>query len=88
MPKDIHKVSATQPIAYNGHRRFEHWYVDNQIYFITARCTDRYPAFVSQAGQKIFWDRWLHYAKSTPIHSVDHIAGRQSLPRIGLLQRG
>lgn len=63
MPKEIHKVSATQPIEYKGHRRFEHWYVDNQVYFITARCTDRYPALVSDAAQKIFWDRWTHYAK-------------------------
>ncbi|MDP7288207.1 MAG: hypothetical protein QGH94_09470 [Phycisphaerae bacterium] len=63
MPKRIHKCSATQPIAYEGQRRFEHWYVDNQVYFITARCTDRYAAFVTSAAQEIFWDRWGHYAE-------------------------
>jgi hypothetical protein len=47
-----------------GKHRFEHWYVDNQVYFITARCTDRYPAIISKPAQEFFWDRWPHYAKA------------------------
>lgn len=42
--------------------RFEHWLVDNQVYFITARCRGRYPAFASEAAKAVFWDRFEHYA--------------------------
>lgn len=40
--------------------RFEHWYRDNTVYFITARCGDRYAAFESEEAKAIFWDRVLH----------------------------
>lgn len=45
----------------DGSHRFEHWYRDNQVYFITARCRDRYHAFVSEKAKAIFWDRFEHY---------------------------
>jgi len=44
-----------------GRHRFEHWYRDNTVYFITARCRDRYPAFASEAPKAVFWDRFAHY---------------------------
>jgi len=34
---------STGPV-YIGQHRFEHWYRDNQVYFLTARCRDRFPA--------------------------------------------
>lgn len=37
--------------------RYEHWYADNQVYFITARCRDRFPALASDDAKVIFWDR-------------------------------
>jgi hypothetical protein len=40
---------------------FQHWYRDNQVYFITARCRDGYPAFASDAAKAVFWDRFTHY---------------------------
>jgi REP element-mobilizing transposase RayT len=43
--------------------RFEHWYRDNTVYFITARCCDRIPAFGSEQAKAIFWDRFLFYAQ-------------------------
>mgnify|MGYP006308443151 CR=1 FL=1 len=43
-----------------GHR-FEHWYVDNQVYFITARCRDRFPAFATEQAKAVFWDRFDHW---------------------------
>jgi hypothetical protein len=46
---------------YKGQHRFEHWYLDNAIYFITARCRDKFPAFQSEAAKSIFWDRFEHY---------------------------
>ena len=48
---------------HQGQHRFEHWYADNMVYFITARCRDRYRAFESGAAQAVFWDRFYHYAK-------------------------
>ena len=41
----------------------EHWYRDNSVYFITARCRDRYPAFESEAAKTVFWDRFDHYTR-------------------------
>jgi REP element-mobilizing transposase RayT len=43
--------------------RFEHWYRDNTVYFITARCRDRYPAFQSEDAKSVFWDRFDHYTQ-------------------------
>lgn len=45
----------------NGKHRFEHWYRDNTVYFITARCRDRFPAFASEEAKAVFWDRFTHW---------------------------
>lgn len=44
-----------------GRHKFEHWYVDNQVYFITARCRERRPAFDGESAKDVFWDRFDHY---------------------------
>ena|SRR5688572_2686551 len=61
---------------YDGLHRFEHWYRDNSIYFITARCRDRFPAFV---GHLLGAVRLLH----TEVHvrPAHRVADRQPLPR-------
>jgi REP element-mobilizing transposase RayT len=41
---------------------FQHWYRDNQVYFITARCRDGYQAFAGEGAKAVFWDRFMHYA--------------------------
>ena len=56
------KSSVSRTEFYQGQHRFEHWYRDNSVYFITARCRDKYPAFASEEAKAIFWDRFLHYA--------------------------
>jgi hypothetical protein len=48
---------------YDGHHRFEHWYRDNTLYFITSRTRDGFPAFESEGAKGIFWDRFDHYTK-------------------------
>jgi hypothetical protein len=53
--------SATASETYNGRHRYEHSYLDNQIYFITARCRDRFPAFASGPAKRFFWDRFDQY---------------------------
>jgi REP element-mobilizing transposase RayT len=55
------KSSYNSREVFEGKHRFEHWYRDNTVYFITARCRDRFPAFESEAAKAIFWDRYLYY---------------------------
>jgi hypothetical protein len=57
----IRKSSGTHQEYFRGQHRFEHWYKDNQVYFITARCRDRFPAFASEKAKEIFWDRFHHH---------------------------
>jgi hypothetical protein len=61
--KRVAKYSRTRHSEYNGEHRFEHWYVDNQVYFITARCRDKHPAFASEEAKAVFWDRFEHHAR-------------------------
>ncbi|MBU4270412.1 MAG: hypothetical protein KKE86_02900 [Planctomycetes bacterium] len=49
--------------VYKGQHRFEHWYRDNQVYFLTARCWDRFPAFASEEAKAVFWDRFNFYTR-------------------------
>jgi REP element-mobilizing transposase RayT len=46
---------------HDGRHRFEHWYRDNTVYFITARCRERKPAFASEEAKAVFWDRFSHW---------------------------
>ncbi|MEM9752406.1 MAG: hypothetical protein AAF916_03380 [Planctomycetota bacterium] len=57
----MRKSSHTKTHRFRGHHRFEHWYADNQVYFLTARCRDRVPAFASESARTVFWDRFEHY---------------------------
>ena len=57
----IRKSFSSSAEFRDGKHRFEHWYKDNQVYFITARCRDRYPAFASERAKAVFWDRFDFY---------------------------
>ncbi|HEY7086738.1 MAG TPA: hypothetical protein VH518_01535 [Tepidisphaeraceae bacterium] len=48
---------------FGGEHRFEHWYRDNTVYFVTARCRDGFNAFASGRARLIFWDRFDHYTR-------------------------
>jgi hypothetical protein len=56
------KSSSSSVEAFKNRHRYEHWYLDNQVYFITARCRGRFPAFASEQAKAVFWDRFEHYA--------------------------
>ena len=58
--KQIERM-GTGDRVYRGQHRREHWYIDNQVYFITARCRDRFPAFAREQAKAVFWDRFEHY---------------------------
>ena len=61
--KRFRKSLSTSHERFDGKHCFEHWYCDNQVYFITARCRDRYPAFRSEQAKAVFWDRFTYYTK-------------------------
>jgi hypothetical protein len=57
------KSSATIHEHFDGHHRFEHWYRNNTVYFITSKCRDGFAAFETNAAKQIFWDRFDFYTK-------------------------
>jgi hypothetical protein len=81
----LRKGSHNRHEFFGKQHRFEHWYRDNTIYFITARCRHRTAAFATEVCQSIFWDRFNHYTSEfgfTPIltslldnhyHSMGHL---------------
>ena len=61
MRRRFRTVSTLAREFTDGRHRFEHWNRDNTVYFITARCGDRYAAFESDAAKAVFWDRFAHW---------------------------
>lgn len=61
-PKYIRKHGRWPEHAPSRSHRFEHWCVDDQVYFITARTRDGFPAFSSERAKLIFWDRFNYYS--------------------------
>jgi hypothetical protein len=59
----LRKGSYTPHEFFDGRHRFEHWYRDNSVYFITARCAERFPALASDDAKNVFWDRFEHYTR-------------------------
>ena len=55
------KSAYTEHEHFDGQHRFEHWYRNNSVYFITARCRDQFHAFASDEAKAVFWDRFRHY---------------------------
>ncbi len=61
MYKPTHKITRSTNKDHKNQHRYEHWLIDNQVYFITARCRDRFPAFASEKAKAVFWDRFNFY---------------------------
>jgi REP element-mobilizing transposase RayT len=90
MPR-FRKGSHKSEEFFGFQHRFEHWYRDNTVYFITARCRNRIAAFATEQAKAIFWDRYGHYARQfgyTPFvtslldnhyHSLGHLESGQNL---------
>lgn len=57
------KSSHTRAEHWDGKHRFEHWYRDNSIYFITSKVRDGAHHFASDDAKAIFWDRFDHYTR-------------------------
>jgi REP element-mobilizing transposase RayT len=94
MAKPIQRLSRSDNAAYRGRTRYEHWLVDNQVYFVTARCRDRYPAFAKEDAKSIFWDRFNHYTNEfgfvpwvtslvdNHYHTIGYLRSSKELPRM------
>lgn len=54
-------TSYTAHERYHNQHRFEHWYRDNSIYFITSKVRDGFHAFHTDRAKEIFWDRFAHW---------------------------
>jgi hypothetical protein len=61
--RHFRKSSISKDKFYKGRHRFEHWYLDNAVYFITARCRNRIPAFASDSAKNIFWNQFDRYSE-------------------------
>ena len=55
--------SYTKHERRSGKHRFEHWYRDNTVYFITSKTRDGFPAFDSDGAKRVFWDRFDYYTR-------------------------
>jgi len=60
---EIRKSDPSSNESYKGKHRFEHWYRDNQVYFLTSRCRDQFHCFKSEVAKSVFWDRFRHYTQ-------------------------
>jgi hypothetical protein len=61
MTKRIDRISRSRAETYDNRHRFEHWLVDNQVYFITSRCRDKHLSFATDEAKRVFWNRFTHY---------------------------
>jgi hypothetical protein len=59
----MRKSAATKNEFFDGQHRFEHWYRDNTVYFITTKVRDGFAAFATEQAKQIFWDRFHFYTQ-------------------------
>ena len=89
----IRKSAGSTRERYEGRHRFEHWYRDNQVYFITSTVRNHFPAFAREEAKAIFWEKLDQYAREfnfTPWivslmnnhdHTLSYLKRAQDLPR-------
>jgi len=82
------KSSYTKREFFKGKHRFEHWYRDNTLYFITSRTRDRSLAFASSEAKQIFWDRFDHYAKQYDFRPIIGTLLNNHYHTVGYVEQG
>ncbi|MCC6681814.1 MAG: hypothetical protein IT445_13015 [Phycisphaeraceae bacterium] len=60
-PRFIHRSRTSTRRQFDHRYRFEHWYLDNQVYSLTARVRDRLPAFAGEQSKATFWQQFDRY---------------------------
>jgi hypothetical protein len=67
--RGFRKFSHSRHEHTEGKHRFEHWYRDNTVYFITSKVRDGSHAFASDDAKRVFWDRfdyWTNHFEFVP----------------------
>jgi hypothetical protein len=94
MSRPIRKSRTTTRERYDDDHRFEHWYLDNQVYFITARCRDGVHAFDDERAKLICWEQFNKYTKqfgfvpwitallSNHYHMLGYLRVGENLPKM------
>lgn len=59
------KSSGHRAVRFFGKHRFEHWYRDNSVYFITSATRGHAHLFDSDAAKEVFWDRFDYYTNQS-----------------------
>lgn len=57
----MRKGAGTRNEFFNGQHRLEHWYRNNSVYFLTVRCSNKFPALASEQAKQIFWRQITQY---------------------------
>src|SRR5260221_33097 len=57
------KTSYTHKEFQDGKHRFEHWYRNNTVYFLTSKVRDGFHAFRTEEAKAVFWDRFDYYCR-------------------------
>jgi len=60
---NFRKSSYTKNEYWDGRHRFEHWYRDNSVYFITSKTREGVPMFDSERAKAIFTNRFEFYSQ-------------------------
>jgi hypothetical protein len=60
----LRKSAGAAKESFDGTHRFEHWYRDNSVYFITTSTREHHRSFATAQAKAIFWDRFEHYTKA------------------------
>ena len=69
MERRFRKFSHSRHEHTEGKHRFEHWYRDNTVYFVTSKVRDGFFAFAGDDAKAIFWhrfDRWTNHFAFVP----------------------
>lgn len=93
MPRTRRSNQSKRPVYQNRHR-FEHWYRDNQVYFITAKTADAAPVFTTPAACDIFWSNfatatrlglftpWVTTLMNNHYHTLGYLKQGDLLPKM------
>jgi REP element-mobilizing transposase RayT len=93
----LRKSRTTTREHFEDEHRFEHWYRDNCVYFITARVRDRSTAYADERAKLVFWEQfrkhtkmfgfvpWITSLLDNHYHTLGYLARGANLPK--LMQR-
>lgn len=80
--------------TYKGQHRFEHWYRDNQVYFITAKTSCATPVFTTEPACDLFWQTfdeatsangftpWVTALLNNHYHTLGYLKTGDKLPKM------